>query len=97
MTEMERALAVEFRAYFNSFLRTGNPNTFRLDTAPAWPSYGAIGDFVNSPVRLVSQFGFASRANKTYPTGTEIEVAPKAGTMRTDFWQSKTMLDSYRV
>ncbi|KAH7083509.1 Alpha/Beta hydrolase protein [Paraphoma chrysanthemicola] len=96
MTELERALAVEFRTYLSSFICSGNPNTFKLDTAPTWPSYGALGDFIRSPVRLVPQLAYPSNANKTYPTGTEAEVAPKAGTDRTDFWQSGPILDSLR-
>lgn len=96
MTDFEHAMALELRAYLSSFIRAGNPNTHRLPTSPVWPTYGALGDFVNSPVRLVSQFAFACNANKSYPTSTEIEVSPKAGLERTDFWQSDVMLDSTR-
>jgi carboxylesterase type B len=96
MTDFEHALALEFRTYMSSFIRTGNPNKHKLDIAPTWPSYGALGDFVNSPVRLVPQFAFASNSNKSFPTSTQIEVAPKAGLQRTDFWMSERMLDSTR-
>ncbi|KAJ9414821.1 hypothetical protein QL093DRAFT_2087908 [Fusarium oxysporum] len=94
MTSYERAIAEEFRAYLSSFIRTGSPNTHKLHSAPFWPNYGALGDFFNSPVRLVPQFAFSSNANKTYPTSTQIEVAQKAGLERTDYWQTDKILDS---
>lgn len=96
MTDFERAIAVEFRAYLSSFIRNGDPNTDKLLTAPEWPNYGALGDFVDSPVRLVPQFAFSSNANKSYPTSTQIEVSQKAGVERTDFWMSDPILDSIR-
>ncbi|KAJ5766243.1 secreted lipase [Penicillium nucicola] len=96
MTDYEHAVAIEFRAYLSSFIRTGNPNTEKLASSPHWPHYGALGDFVNSPVRLVPQFAFKSNANKSYPTSTQIEVSPKAGIERTDFWQSDKILESIR-
>lgn len=88
MTRFERAIAAEFRSYLSSFIRTGNPNTYRLDSGPFWPCYGDLGDFFNSPVRLVTQFAFSSNANKTYSTSTQIEAAQKAGLERTDYWQT---------
>lgn len=96
MSSFEQAIAVEFRAYLSSFIRTGDPNEEKLATAPTWPNYGAIGDFVNSPIRLVPQFAFSSNANKSYPTSTQIEIAQKAGLERTDYWQSDSILDSIR-
>ncbi|KAJ5511220.1 secreted lipase [Penicillium expansum] len=77
MADYERAVAVEFRAYLSSFIRTGNPNTHKVATAPHWPHYGALGDFVNSPVRLVPQFAFETNANKSYPTSTQLKFAKK--------------------
>jgi hypothetical protein len=96
MTSFENAIAVEFRAYLSSFIRTGDPNTDKLASAPYWPSYGALGDFINSPVRLVPQFAFNSNANKSLPTSTQVEIAPKAGIERTDFWQTDRILESIR-
>lgn len=96
MTSFERALAIEFRAYLSSFIRTGDPNKHKLDTAPTWPNYGALGDFINSPIRLVPQFAFSSNANKSYPTSTQIEVAQKAGIERTDYWVTDEILESIR-
>jgi hypothetical protein len=97
MRPFEKAVALEFRAYVSSFIKTGNPNTRKLSTAPTWPNYGALGDFVRSPVRLVPQFAYESNANKSYPTGTEVEVAQGAGIQRTDYWQSIPLLDATRL
>ncbi|KAI8680496.1 Carboxylic ester hydrolase [Fusarium keratoplasticum] len=88
MTRFKRAIAAEFRSYISSFIRTGNSNTYRLDSAPFWPCYGGLGDFFNSPVRLVTQFAFSSNTNKTYSTSTQIEAAQKAGLERTGYWQT---------
>ncbi|KAE8312537.1 Alpha/Beta hydrolase protein [Aspergillus transmontanensis] len=96
MKDFEKAIALEFRAYISSFICTGDPNTAKLPTAPYWSHYGALGEFVNSPVRLVPQFAFKSNANKTFPTSTQLEVAQKAGIERIDFWQSSHILDSIR-
>ncbi|KAJ5593362.1 hypothetical protein N7537_010266 [Penicillium hordei] len=75
MTDYERGVAVELRIYLSSFSCNGNANTLKVATAPHWPHYGALGDFVNSPIRLVPQFAFENNANKSYPTSTQIEVS----------------------
>lgn len=97
MKPFEEALAQEWRAYLGSFIRTSNPNTQKLATAPEWPHYGALRDYLVSPVRLVSQFGFSSNANLSYPTSTQIEVAPNAQLQRMDWWASDSLLDSIRL
>lgn len=97
MTPFEKSMALEWRAYIGSFIRTGNPNTEKLATSPAWPNYGALGDFVNSPVRLVPQFAFSSNANSSYTTSTQAEVAQKAQIEREDWWTSDAVLESTRL
>lgn len=97
MTTFEAGLAYEWRAYLNSFIRTGNPNTDKLASSPTWASYGALGDIVNSPVRLVPQFAFKSNANASFPTSTQLEVSQKAQLEREDFWLTDALLDSTRV
>lgn len=97
MTPFEKAIAMEWRAYIGSFIRTGNPNTQKLASARAWPSYGALGDFVESPVRLVPQFAFASNANKSATTSTQVEVAQRAELEREDWWTSAEILDSLKL
>ncbi|KAH7320708.1 Alpha/Beta hydrolase protein [Stachybotrys elegans] len=97
MTPFELALAKEWRAYIGSFIRTGNPNTEKLGLSPTWSSYGALGDYINSPVRLVPQFAFASNPNSSYETSTQLEVCQKAQIERQDWWTSDALLDATRV
>ncbi|KAH6683775.1 Alpha/Beta hydrolase protein [Plectosphaerella plurivora] len=97
MESFEEKLAQEWRAYLGSFIRTSNPNTQKLATAPEWPHYGALGDYLVSPVRLVPQFAFSSNANLSYPTSTQIEVAPNAQLQRMDWWTADNLLDSIRL
>lgn len=96
MTAFEKAVAYEWRAYIGSFICTGNPNTKKLPTSPTWQNYGALGDFINSPIRLVPQFAYSSNANLSYPTSTQIEVSQKAQLEREDWWTSDPLLDSIR-
>lgn len=97
MTPFEKAVALEWRAYIGSFIRTGNPNTEKLASSPTWANYGVLGDIVNSPVRLVPQFAYSSNANTTYPTSTQLEVSQKAQLQREDWWTSDPLLDSIRL
>lgn len=97
MTPFERDLALEWRAYIGSFIRSGDPNKQKLSSSPTWSSYGALGDYVTSPVRLVPQFAFSSNANASYPTSTRLEVVPKAQLERMDWWASDELLDSLRL
>ena len=96
MKPFERALAYEFRAYIGSFIRTGNPNTEKLATAPFWNSYDSLGDYINSPVRLVPRFAYSSNANLSNPTSTQVEVAQKAQIEREDWWTTDAILESTR-
>lgn len=97
MTPFEKAVALEWRAYIGSFIRTGDPNKQKLASAPNWHSYGFLGDFVNSPLRLVSQFAFSSNANGSATTGTQIEVAQRAQLEREDWWTSDAVLEGIRL
>jgi hypothetical protein len=97
MTPFERAIAAEWRAYIGSFIRTGDPNTQKLSSSPMWHNYGFLGDFVNSPVRLVPQFGYESNANSSEGTSTQLEVAQKAQLEREDWWTSGEVLEGIRL
>ncbi len=44
MTAAEDAFASEMIAYFLSFVRTGDPNTYRLARSPEWPGYSVGGE-----------------------------------------------------
>lgn len=39
MTTTETAFAEELIAYWLSFVRSGDPNTFKLARSPTWPAY----------------------------------------------------------
>ena len=97
MKPFEKAIAYEWRAYIGSFVRTGNPNIEKLVSSPTWHCYGFLGDFVNSPIRLVPQFAFASNADTLGETSTQLEVAQKAQLEREDWWTSDAVLDAIKV
>ncbi|KAK1565839.1 uncharacterized protein LY79DRAFT_573241 [Colletotrichum navitas] len=97
MTPPEKAIALEWRAYIGSFIRTGDPNAEKLPLSPTWPSYGALGDYINSPVRLVPQFAYSSNANSSFPTSTQLEVAQKAQLEREDWWTSNALLEATKL
>jgi carboxylesterase type B len=99
MTPFEKSLALEWRAYIGSFIRHGDPNKEKLSTSPTWHSYGALGggEYVNSPVRLVTQFAYQSNANGSLPTSTQLEVSQKAQLERVDWWLTDAILGATRV
>lgn len=97
MTAFEKGMASEWRAYLGSFIRTGNPNTQKLPNSPEWPSYGALNDYVNSPVRLVPQFAYSSNPDQDDRTSTQVEVSQKAQIEREDWWTSDALLESMRL
>ncbi|KAG6894639.1 hypothetical protein C0992_005284 [Termitomyces sp. T32_za158] len=41
MTPIENAFASELIAYWLSFVRSGDPNTYKLSQSPVWPGYSA--------------------------------------------------------
>ncbi|KAK1991792.1 hypothetical protein LX36DRAFT_662981 [Colletotrichum falcatum] len=97
MTPREKAIALEWRAYIRSFIRTGDPNTEKLSSSPTWQSYGALGDYMNSPVRLVPQFAYSSNAISSFPTSTQLEVTQKAQLEREDWWTSRPLLEATKL
>ena len=97
MTPFEQAMALEWRAYIGSFIRTGDPNKQKLASSPTWHSYGFLGDFVTSPLRLVPQFAFESNADEEASTGTQIEVAQRAQLEREEWWTGEGVLESIRL
>lgn len=97
MTSFEKAIADEFRAYFGSFIRTGSPNTQKLPAAPEWYSYGALGDYIKAPVRLLPQFGYPWKNSTDNQTGTQVEVVQKAQIIREEWWMSEPLLESLRM
>ena len=79
MTPSEDAFAEELIAYWLSFVRSGNPNTFKLARSPVWPEYSA-----SSPAkRIVLQEGTATTS------GSWTEEEPESETDRCEFVASK--------
>ena len=79
-------------------MQHGDPNVGKLSSAPYWPTYNALGDFTNSPVRLNPMFAFANvSANTTAPTGTAVEIARRAQLERCDFLQSYDYVHQAKV
>lgn len=68
MTPVENAFAEELIAYWLSFVRSGDPNTFKLDRSPVWPRYHAFDGR-----RIVLQ---EDRGKSTTKTGVFIEDEP---------------------
>ncbi|KAJ7462028.1 Alpha/Beta hydrolase protein [Mycena latifolia] len=91
MTAFEKKIALEWRAYIGSFIRTGNPNTQKLASAVHWPTYQALGDSM-APLRLVPTFAYPSDANAALNTSTTVEVMPTAQQERSAFWLSDATL-----
>lgn len=97
MTTFERAVAYELRAYFGSFIRTGNPSSQKLPSSPEWHHYGALNDYLEAPLRLLFQFGYPWAHTTGNSTGTQVEIAQKAQIVREEWWMSDAVLESLRM
>ena len=72
MTPTEDAFAAELIAYWLSFVRSGNPNQYRLPRSPEWPMY-------KSTSRIVLQQGPGST---TTVSGSFVEKEPETARTR---------------
>lgn len=72
MTPTEDAFAAELIAYWLSFVRSGDPNQYKLSRSPEWPQYKT-----NS--RIVLQQG---PGNATTVSGSFVEEEPEVGKTR---------------
>ncbi|KAL0578095.1 hypothetical protein V5O48_003913 [Marasmius crinis-equi] len=72
-TPVEDAFAEELLAYWISFVRSGDPNTFKLDRSPEWPQYTLEGADEIVKQRVVLQEG---PADSTTESGSFIEQEP---------------------
>lgn len=79
MTPTEKAFAKELIAYWLSFVRSGDPNTFKLPQSPIWPQYET-----SKKERIVLQEGTVTTS------GSYTELEPSAESARCDFVKSKT-------
>ncbi|RDX42859.1 alpha/beta-hydrolase [Lentinus brumalis] len=81
-TDLDRAFAEELIAYWLSFVRTGNPNTFKLDRSPVWPEYTTKGQ-----ERISLQ---EPKTNDLTISGSNAEQEPALESSRCDFVASKS-------
>ncbi|KAG0697682.1 Alpha/Beta hydrolase protein [Suillus ampliporus] len=80
-TPSQRAFASELIAYWLSFVRTGNPNSHKLDMSPAWEKYDE-----SDPARMVLM---QDPQDSTTKSGSYMEEQPAAETVRCAFAISK--------
>ena len=81
MTPQDDAFAAELIAYWLSFVRAGDPNTFRLARSPVWPAYTVQGR-----ERIVLQEPKTGNVNAS---GSVAEPEPELETRRCAFVASK--------
>ncbi|RPD61550.1 alpha/beta-hydrolase [Lentinus tigrinus ALCF2SS1-7] len=81
-TDLDHAFAEELIAYWLSFVRTGDPNTFKLDRSPVWPEYTAKGQ-----QRIALQ---EPKTNDLTISGSNAEQEPALESSRCDFVASKS-------
>jgi len=81
MTPVEISFAEELIAYWLSFVRSGDPNTFKLARSPEWSPY-TLGD----KARVVLQ---QDPLNTTTRSGSFVELEPQEESQRCQFVISK--------
>lgn len=84
MTPVEKAFAAELIAYWLSFVRSGDPNTHKLDRSPIWPEYFTTGPDLKQ--RIVLQ---QDPNNLTTVSGSFQEMEPVVESGRCAFVASK--------
>ena len=84
MTPVEQAFAAELIAYWLSFVRSGNPNTFKLDRSPTWEEYFTTGNDLKERVVLQQPAN-----NSTTESGSFIEMEPVVESGRCAFVATK--------
>ncbi|OAX43723.1 alpha/beta-hydrolase [Rhizopogon vinicolor AM-OR11-026] len=76
-TPVELAFASELIAYWLSFVRAGNPNTYKLDMSPTWEQY-----YEANPIRMVLM---QEPQDMTVVSGSYMEKQPDTETVRCAF------------
>ncbi|KIK58090.1 hypothetical protein GYMLUDRAFT_706284 [Collybiopsis luxurians FD-317 M1] len=84
MTPVEKAFASELIAYWVSFVRSGDPNTFKLGRSPTWNEYFTTG--ANAKQRIVLQ---QPANNSTTESGSFNEMEPAVESGRCAFVATK--------
>ncbi|KAJ7701126.1 Alpha/Beta hydrolase protein [Mycena rosella] len=81
MTPVETSFAEELIAYWLSFARVGNPNTFKLARSPLWPQFTAT-----VKTRMVLQ---QDRLSTTTQSGSFLEIQSALESQRCNFIASQ--------
>ena len=81
LNDVETAFSEELIGYWLSFVRSGDPNTFKLARSPEWPDY-------STNTRTVLQ---QDPLNKTTQSGIYIEKEPIGDAKRCEFVASKAL------
>ncbi|EEB91226.1 hypothetical protein MPER_10448, partial [Moniliophthora perniciosa FA553] len=88
MTPVENAFAEELIAYWLSFVRSGDPNTYKLERSPEWTRYSVADSENGGPrVRIVLQ---QDPGNSTTESGNVLEQEPENQTRRCAVVASKS-------
>ncbi|KAI0753315.1 alpha/beta-hydrolase [Daedaleopsis nitida] len=82
-SDLDRAFAAELIAYWLSFVRAGDPNTFKLARSPVWPAYTA-----HSQQRIALQ---EPAGTDTSVSGSTAETEPALESSRCAFVASKAI------
>ena len=82
----DKAFAAELIAYWLSFVRAGNPNTFKLDRSPEWPAYSAGPPGTRQRITLEEPAGADLAVS-----GSAAEPEPELEAKRCAFVESKAL------
>ncbi|KAI0767254.1 alpha/beta-hydrolase [Fomes fomentarius] len=83
-TDLDRAFASELIAYWLSFVRSGNPNTFKLARSPTWPGY-----ITHAQQRISLQEPEPKSNDTSAISGSNAETEPILESNRCEFVASK--------
>ena len=82
----DQAFAAELIAYWLSFVRAGDPNTFKLARSPVWPAYSAGAPGTRQRISLQEP-----KDGSTTVSGSNGEPEPELEAKRCAFVQSKAV------
>lgn len=84
MSPVEKAFAAELVAYWLSFVRSGDPNTFKLDRSPTWEEYLTTGNHPKQRIVLQQPIN-----NSKTVSGSFMEMEPAVESGRCAFVAAK--------
>ncbi|KAI0704096.1 alpha/beta-hydrolase [Earliella scabrosa] len=84
-SDLDRAFAEEMIAYWLSFVRSGDPNTFKVERSPVWPAYSP-----RDMRRIVLQESRGEDAS-IHISGSRVEEEPASESARCEFVVAKAV------